>query len=80
MMTRMDSRYKMYWSNGATQMRNRILGKRKAKRLEMEVVKRINTAVGELAKSHKDDPTLHEPSDCAQWQWDNLWIEEETED
>lgn len=79
-MTRWDSMKRMYWPNGATQMRNRILGKRKAKRLEMDVVKKINAALEELVKSNKEDAQMHEPRDCAQWQLENLWVEEETDD
>lgn len=75
----MDTLKKMYWSSGAKMRANRVRGKRKETKLEMETVKRINETILELAKLNEGDVVMHEPSDCAQWQWDIL-MEQELQD
>lgn len=72
----MNTLKKMYWWNGPKMRSKRIRGERKATRLEMDVIKKINAAVEELAKRNDDDGVMHEPTDCAKWQWDLLMEQE----
>ena len=73
----MDTLRKMYWSNGAKMRANRVRGKRKETKLEMETVKRINEKILELARLNEGEVVMHEePSDCARWQWDVLMKQE----
>lgn len=74
-----DSMKKMYWSNGAKMMAKRVQKGWKAAKLEMEVIKKINASVEQMAKETENCVTMREPNDCAKWQWD-LLMEQENED
>ena len=68
----MNTLKKMYWPNGAKMRANRVKSARKAARLDAEVIKKINAAVGELAKRNEEDYGPYQQRGLAQWQWDAM--------